>query len=240
MEEPPYERLREQARHKSCWGNCPRWLGGGGDHFINDTDFQEDQLEDHNVDEVIQLLRKRLRSLNMQRAGIKHDEDEVKIFIFRALKEKDFERAREHTKVRLQHRAHWMREHAKYKNLNQLIITIGEARRNLETTKMLKASNQTLGQLREMMNQQDVEQLLNDIRNHALNITQDSELLTESVMIVEQESVEQELESLLAQMDEEEAVEIELPSVPVKTKVNKPEKQSTKKKEKMAVFGTTK
>ena len=90
-----------------------------------------------------------------------------------------------------------MREHAKYENLNQIIITIGEARKNLETTKMLKASNQTLGQLREKMNQYDVEELLSDIRDHALGVARDSELLAEPV--VEQESVEQELDLLLTQ-----------------------------------------
>ena len=95
MEDPPYERLRETS-HKSCWGNCPRWLSGNT--HLQESDsvewWQEDQFENHRVDEVIGLLRKRLRALNMQLAGIKHDEDEVKIFIFEALKEKDHERAR--------------------------------------------------------------------------------------------------------------------------------------------------
>jgi hypothetical protein len=201
----------QQQQQRTCWGKCPRFFDDD-----NDDDsrlwLDDESLESHRLDTVLERLTKYARAFKMQLAGMKHDDNEAMQEAAAALALGHNDVARGHVALALQHRAMWARNNAKYTNLNRIIISLREASRNLETATLFKESNQTLGALRERMDEMDVKELLDNIREHVINVGEDSELLAESVYL-EATEVDDEFKALLRQQQEEEALNVELPTV---------------------------
>ena len=221
---PPYKLLKEgdlrdPQQRKSCWGRCPRWFKQYSDQGQEDQEgdwWDEDHLELQSVQEVVSRLQRRLRAMHMQLAGIRHDDEEATMEARQALKRGDTIRARAHARVALQHRALWTREHAKYENLNQVLITIREAQRNVSVAKLMAESSCTLGQLRDKMGAAEVEDLMDRIRDQAAEVTQDTRVLAE-VLDEEDPAIESEMEQLRQRIQEEESADLVLPNVPTRT-----------------------
>ena len=229
MQGPPYERLVESGSKRRCWGKCPKWLGGGHDNGRTPEDedawWDEDHLAAQNVQRVIERLQRHVRALHVQLAGIKHDEDEATMEARLSLKSRDDMRARAHAARALQHRALWARENAKLQNLNQVLISVREAERNVHMTKLMKESSCTLGEMRDQLEAQGgAEDIMARIREQVQGVARDTETLAESIG-VEDPGVDEELQHIRQQMEEEEAAQLELPAVPQKTRNGKKKRQ---------------
>jgi hypothetical protein len=208
-----YQRLTENETNNNsvstedgCWGKCKRWIRGRGD------DGGAIGMEVLVVTEVVEKLQKRLRAMNMQLAGIKHDESQCRQEAAASLRDGDKVAARGHIIIALQHRAHWMREHGKFANLTTTIMALKEAHRNLDTAQLYKHSNVTLGTLLEATG--DVEELMESIRGFVDDVGRNSEQLASPLTEDgDPNTVEEEIEMLMQQQYEEEDALVHLPNV---------------------------
>ena len=129
----PYKLLGDDNNNRrTCWGKCPRFFFGGGGGEGEEW-WDAESLESQRLDIVMERLTKYARAFKMQLAGIKHDDKEAMQEAANALALGHRDVARGHVVIALQHRALWARDHAKYANLNQIVISLREASRNLET-----------------------------------------------------------------------------------------------------------